>query len=262
VTAEATFAVDEAMSVGRQRALNKARSAALAKAGVPIDVKQATLIVEGESGGIGSQLAAGFDFTAMRAVIVAEDILADGPVRQAKDGSYRYPLRLRARIGVPPARKGGGVRLNATLDRAAYNEGDAVVVSIETNRDVYLYAFNTAEDHSSVMLVPNGWDGRVKLSAGGKTVLPTPAMRDAGVDLIAMLPPGRRMTSETITVIAASKPIDAFIDAQDDAAMLVVEANGGSSLARNVWLELLQRDPDEWATAVLPLRIRARPGGG
>ncbi|MCG8036140.1 MAG: DUF4384 domain-containing protein [Candidatus Thiodiazotropha taylori] len=104
---------------------------------------------------------------------------------------------------------GHGPKLKAklNLNPACYPTGTAAHVSINTERDVYLYIFSLAADRTATLLYPNRIMPEKKLNTSTLEFPPLP-MRQSGRMVLALYPLGMKDTRESIKVVASRDPLD------------------------------------------------------
>jgi hypothetical protein len=145
--------------------------------------------------------------TTRRGRILQEELLADGPV------GWNYFVKTRACFKEKPEGADGGFRVELSLSRDAFFDGDQGKISVESSRDAFLYLYDVQSNGETSLIAPNEWS-------------PDPAALKAGARLQAQMPlGGAPISAETIRVVATKTPLPKKI---------YDPAKGG-------WLEVMQR---------------------
>lgn len=113
------------------------------------------------------------------------------------------------RVEATPQRLAGNpdpeFRVNATLDKSGYTDGDTARMQIELNKAAYVYVFSIGWDSSIALLYPTRLDSQDQRMAGTFQVPPA----DGIPFRMATLPTQKsKHVREFLLVVATKKPID------------------------------------------------------
>lgn len=139
--------------------------------------------------------------------VIRESVVSASDSQTGRTQS-EYKVKLRARVSEcqdPPA---AGFRLEASLNKTMFVDGDPVVLTLTASKDCYYYVFNILEDERVLRLVPNQLNRRNRLTAGKRLLFPSTVDRRQGVRPIAHTPPKALETTEAIYVLGLRKPVD------------------------------------------------------
>jgi hypothetical protein len=221
VEAEASVRMGENESPAQVKAaaVDKARQAAMKEVlGVELTHRSLDFQQEGLNGQ--TALIESVLKTTRRGRILQEELLADGPV------GWNYFVKTRACFKEKPEGADGGFRVELSLSRDAFFDGDQGKISVESSRDAFLYLYDVQSNGETSLIAPNEWSPEVRAKAGEAWEYPDPAALKAGARLQAQMPlGGAPISAETIRVVATKTPLPKKI---------YDPAKGG-------WLEVMQR---------------------
>ncbi|MCY4565997.1 MAG: DUF4384 domain-containing protein [Gammaproteobacteria bacterium] len=145
--------------------------------------------------------------TALRLAASCTAMAAIGFAAVADEGADTYlkdlDIRQHAMVeefASPPASQGGGLAVEAAVDRAnrVYTHGDHVVLTVKATEDSYIWVFDTGTSGKAHQIFPNRYDEENFLKAGSTLHIP-PAGSDYA--LAVSHPKG----AELITVVATKE---------------------------------------------------------
>ena len=102
------------------------------------------------------------------------------------------------------------VRVSLTKQHLTNNESDQIQVSASTDCSIYLY--DQSLDGSISLIAPNDYVSKLHAGPNHTLLYPDPKNADEdGLELIAQIPSGQKMSAETISAIASKQPLPEII---------------------------------------------------
>ena len=139
--------------------------------------------------------------------VVEEEILEEGIVsitdEPGKPPIYIYRVKLRAGVKLEKGKIDPGFKLELSLNKNSFKDGDAMQITLKSSKDCYFNVFNVLADETLAVLYPNSRMKDNFLPAATEIRLPSP-----GTKLRVGLLPGMERTTEMIFVIATKEKID------------------------------------------------------
>jgi hypothetical protein len=134
------------------------------------------------------------------------------PIAGSPHGSRlsEYRVALKARVSPCPSERPSGFKLEASLNKTEFEDGDPVRLTLTASRDCYYYLFNILQDEKVLRLFPNRVSADNRLSARQKLSFPRDSAGDKAKEIrpIAHLPPNTAHATEAIYVLALRQPVD------------------------------------------------------
>ncbi|MDD5658167.1 MAG: DUF4384 domain-containing protein, partial [Elusimicrobia bacterium] len=187
--------------------------------------------------------------TTRRGSILDESILADEYRDLAGCRQCAFYVRLRACVKERAAASDPGFRVNLSLPRDRFTEGDEAGIQAASTRGAYLYLYDVGMQSETTLLVPNEAVPEVRLEPGRPWEYPDEAARRRGVRLVAQLPPGSPpVSAETVRAVVVKAPLPASVYDPSDGGYLGVLRRLDASGAE--WTE------DAAAFAIYPVKAR------
>lgn len=194
----------------RSEALNAARTEAV-RIVAGVQVKSETFSIDGEnSDDNGRDLFSVFQmfnrsFSAGQ--VVEEEILEDRlmPViiESEKMTVYYYWIKLKAGVKLERGKVDPGFKLDLSLNKEVFNDGELMRLRLESTKDCYYTVFNILANDTIAVLYPNSRMLSNFLPANQELILPPP-----GTNLRVGLRPDKTQAQEMISVIATKDKID------------------------------------------------------
>jgi hypothetical protein len=147
--------------------------------------------------------------------ILTETVVSATASRGAEPLS-EYRVKLKARVSEcqtkrqtdPQTEPVTDFQLEAHLNKAVFNDGDPVVLSLAATRDCYYYVFNILADEKVLQLVPNRLKKDNRLPAGKSTRFPSRTDTKRGIRPIAHPLPNGSQTTEALYILGLQRPVD------------------------------------------------------
>ncbi|MEW6378498.1 MAG: DUF4384 domain-containing protein [bacterium] len=204
ITAEGTAPLkntgkEEARKLALEDALHKAREKAVAA-----NVSAQTLIVNLRlSGSILGAIPYG---RVIEQTIIEEGVEDVHKGDGNKEGSQVYRVRIKARVAEETTGQDPDFRLEVSLNKSSFTEGEEMVITIKATRDCCLAVFNLFEDDKILRLIPNRFKRDVLLKAGQPFLFPDQNDIKKGITLKVHVPEGRETVRESFYVLALKQP--------------------------------------------------------
>ncbi|MGD9008370.1 MAG: DUF4384 domain-containing protein [Desulfobacteraceae bacterium] len=144
--------------------------------------------------------------------VVEKKILEERLVKAADGdaGDLKQLFRVRIKAGV--AREADSAEpsfhLQAAINRSVFKEGDELQIQVRSTKDCYFAIFNILEDQKVIRLLPNYLSQKNFLSTNENYEFPGSKDRKKGLKLIAHLPDKKTTTTESIYILALTRPFE------------------------------------------------------
>jgi len=139
--------------------------------------------------------------------ILKEVLVAHGPMDAGDCAGCRYAAHIRACIVPLTDHSDKGFKVDVTLNRTRFVDGDEGLIQVTTTRDAYLYIYSVDVDWNAAMLFPNDFVPDNHMKAGQAFAFPSEDLKRRGVRVKARLPAGATVSAEMIRVIASKEPL-------------------------------------------------------
>ena len=170
--------------------------------------------------------------------ILKEVVLRVGP----EDDGDRYFAHIRACIVPLTDQSDKGFKVDVSLNRTRFVDGDEGLITVTATRDAYLYIYSVDVDWNAAILFPNDFAPDNHIKTGGAFLFPTEELKQRGVKVKARLPAGASVSAEMIRVIASKEPLPFSLI--DPAAKHETQKNAHStreSLGTGTFLNLMHK---------------------
>lgn len=140
--------------------------------------------------------------------VLKEKVVREGLEDAEGCRGCRYGACIRVCIVPQDEQSDKGFRVELTLNRKAFEDGDEAFFAATPTRDAHVYVFNVDMQGDASLIVPNEWAPESLVKAGETLTYPTDELkRKFGARIVAQLPPGEDVSAETIHVIASRQPL-------------------------------------------------------
>ena len=139
--------------------------------------------------------------------ILKEVVIGHGPRDAGDCAGCRYAAYIRACIVPLADHSDKGFKVDVTLSRTRFVDGDEGLIQVTTTRDAYLYIYSVDVDWNAAMLFPNDFVADNHVKAGQALIFPSEDLKKRGVRVKARLPAGATVSAEMIRVIASKEPL-------------------------------------------------------
>lgn len=171
-----------------------------------VEVKSKLLDFQQEGFRSDAQLTESVLQTTRNGLILDEKIVSEGYQDVGDCKGCRYEATIQACIA-EAAQPDKDFQVQLKLSRTRLIAGDEAKVQITATKDCYLYLYDVWGDWQTAMIAPNERVTEVRLKAGDTFFYPDEELRKSGIKLVAELPEGRKVSAETIRVIASRTPL-------------------------------------------------------
>lgn len=191
-------------SEARKMAIDNARREAVEKV-VGVDILSETMVINyNVSGDIIRTIPHG--------KVIGEEILNEEieliPSKNKGEAPYlAYNVKMRANVIKEKGQADVFFRLEATLNRNVFKEGDLIEIKVTPSRDCYLSIFNILEDESAIILFPNRFNQNNFVKANTTFIFPGDADRKKGITLEAFVEQGKEKVDEIFHILALKEPL-------------------------------------------------------
>ena len=139
--------------------------------------------------------------------ILKEVLIVHGPLDAGDCLACRYAAHIRACVVPLTDHSDKGFKVDVTLNRTRFVDGDEGLIQVTTTRDAYLYIYSVDVDWNAAMLFPNDFAPDNRMKAGQAFMFPSEDLKRRGVKVKARLPAGATVSAEMIRVIASKDPL-------------------------------------------------------
>jgi hypothetical protein len=235
---------DEAPSRARERAMSKARQAAVEFIG-GVRIKTGSLSFDQVRGSDSSSLLQ--VLTSVRAdALMVEEKLISSRTTPLSSGGYRLAIVLRGRV--LDRSQGGDSDFETEVKMPNRNllEGEEVTLSVRASKDARIYVIGITDDGATVLL-PNAHRKDTRLRAGRWLEFPDEDLIDRGIRLVAQVPEGRSSVREALLVVALKgrRTLDS-IKPRSGESFRQVEADDAGHLIADLREPLLDIPSSQW----------------
>lgn len=244
---ETVLGEDMTPSQAKALALNNARRAAIEQA--------SGVIVHGSSVVYNFQLVSDLVASAMRGVIIKEEVLADDIRKEGKQ--IIYFAKIRAHVKPLEGREKGNLKiLKANVGRygfslsstaIAFQESDEIQIKAKINSDAYMHIFSVTQDGMVTKLYPNEYFKAEVLSPEAEFIFPSEKQRELGLKLKVRTPKNLSRAVETMLIVATKDKIEFLSDKRTDEVTIT-----------DLMKELSEMDVLLWAEKTVGYEVRKK----
>ncbi len=205
--ASVSFGETDTRHQAKARAIAKARTLAMQKIlGTTVEHQFIDFQQEGLKGEV--SLTQSLLRATQHGRVLKEDTLAHGPFDLPDCPGCLYGAHIRTCIIPMKDGTDKGFRVEVTLKRLRYVDGDEAEIQITSTRDAYIYLYNVDMDWNATLMFPNVYSTENRIKAGETFVYPTEELkRSVGAQVVAELPKGAEVSAELLRVVAAKSPL-------------------------------------------------------
>jgi hypothetical protein len=139
--------------------------------------------------------------------ILKEHTLWSGPQDVSGCVGCRYGVDIRACILPEAENSDKEFRVDLSLKRTTFVDGDEASIEVISTRDAYLYLYSVDMDWNAVLIFPNDYVQDNHVKAAQTLVYPSEEIKRRGIRVVARLPAGATVSAEMIRVIASKTPL-------------------------------------------------------
>ena len=195
--------------------------------------------------------------------VVDKKIVEEGVVNihdEKHDGSsVVYKVKMKAAVAEETTGADPDFRLEASLNRSSFKDGDEMIIRIKPKKDCYVSVFTILEDEKIVRLIPNQLKADNALKADATFFFPDENDKTKGIRLRVHTPEGKDAVTETIYVLGLKQPID-FNAAKFQEGIYGVY-NGQTAFMNDLINEIVGIPLSERAEQLMPYQIIKDSGG-
>lgn len=209
---EAVLGEDMTPAQAKALALNNARRSAIEQV--------SGVIVHGSSIVYNFQLISDLIASAMRGVIVKEEILSDDIKKEGKQ--IVYYTKIRAHVKTLENKEKGNLKIfkagvnrygsNPANAAIVFQENDEIQIRTKVNSEAYVHIFNISQDGMVTKLYPNEYFKAEVISPEADFIFPNEKQRELGLKLKVRTPKNLSRAIETILIVATKEKADFLSD--------------------------------------------------
>lgn len=132
--------------------------------------------------------------------IILEKIIIESGIKKLI-GNEIYEVKLKAKVGELMGEPDPLFKLKADLNREVYQDGDYIVINVNSSKDCFVYIFNILSDGNVSVLLPNEYIKENFLKAGNSITVPSNEEQDRGIKYKVSLLPDKLEDTEMIMVL-------------------------------------------------------------
>lgn len=237
--ASVTFGENDTRHQAKARAVAMARSDAMQSfLGVTLRHEFIDFQQEGLKGQV--SLTQNLLRTTQHGRVLKEKILSHGPKDLPDCPGCLYTAHIQTCIIPMKDNSDKGFRVEITLNRSRFVDGDEAVIKVTSTREAYIYLYNVDMSWNATLMFPNVYAEDNKVAAGKPFTYPPEDMKRAvGAKVVAALPENTEVSAELLRVIASKTPLPDRVltgGGKQKKQHEVVETTGGGT-----FLDLMRR---------------------
>ncbi|HID30272.1 MAG TPA: DUF4384 domain-containing protein [Desulfobacterales bacterium] len=192
--------------------------------------------------------------------VVDRKIVEEGVVNihdEKHDGSsVVYKVKMKAAVAEETTGADPDFKLQASLNRSSFNDGDEMVIRIKPKKDCHVSVFTILEDEKIVRLIPNQLKPDNSLKANETFFFPDENDKGKGLRLRVHTPEGKDAVTETIYVLGLKQPIDFNAGKFQEGIYGIY--NGQTAFMNDLIKEIVGIPLSERAEQLMPYQITAK----
>ena len=190
--------------------------------------------------------------------VVDKVIIEEGVEPILKKGqavpSLRYRVRMKAGVAEETTGLDTYFRLDASLNRSSFNEGDEMLISIKPTKDCYVSVFIILEDEKVIRLIPNRLKENNFLKANQTFSFPDENDKTSGIKLRVHMPEEKDAVTETIYILALEQPLKFNAPGFQEGIYGIY--NGETAFMKDLIKEIVAIPPGKRAEKLMQYQIR------
>ena len=190
--------------------------------------------------------------------VVDKEIIEEGVEPILKKGQTVPSLQYRVRMKVIVAAETTGAdpyfRVNASLNRPSFNDGDEMLITIKPTKDCYVSVFIILEDEKVIRLIPNRLKKDNFLKADQTFSFPDNDDKTKGIKLRVHMPEEKDAVTETIYILALEQPLKSNAAGFQESIYGIY--NGETAFIKDLIKENIAIPPGKRAEKLMQYQIR------
>ncbi|MBI3813074.1 MAG: DUF4384 domain-containing protein [Nitrospinae bacterium] len=184
--------------------------------------------------------------------ILTEDIQVTKDETKARPSSI-YHVQMKVKVAKEKGNIDPYFKLEASLDRTVYKDGEEMQLKIKPARDCYITIFNILEDDSVLTLIPNRHIRDTFIKADEYLIFPDEGIKKMGINLKVHTPDGKNITKEKIYILCFKQPVE-FGSKFEEGLFGIYK--GATAFIKELKREVVDIPLSERAEKYLPYEIR------
>jgi hypothetical protein len=164
-----------------------------------------------------------------------------------------YHVKLKAKVAKEKGSIDPYFKLEASLNRSVFKDGEEMQIKIKPARDCYITIFNILEDDSVLTLIPNRHIRDTLIKANEYLIFPDESMVKMGINLKVHGVEGKNVTKEKIYILCFKQPVDFGSKFEEG---IFGTYKGATAFIRELKREVVDIPLSERAERFLPYEIR------
>lgn len=192
--------------------------------------------------------------------VVGKEIIEESAKEIHQEGqetsSLLYRVKMHAGVAEEAAGADPSFRLNASLNRSWFKDGDEMLIFIKPTKDCYVSVFNILEDEKILRLIPNLFKEDNFLTANETFSFPDETDKSKRISLRIHTPEDKDTVTESIYILALRQPFE-FHSASIQEGIYGVY-NGQTAFMKDLIKEIVGIPLSERAEKLMQYQIRKR----
>lgn len=190
--------------------------------------------------------------------VVDKEIIEEGVEPILKKGqtvpSLQYRVRMKAIVAAETTGADPYFRVNASLNRPSFNDGDEMLITIKPTKDCYVSVFIILEDEKVIRLIPNRLKKDNFLKADQTFSFPDNDDKTKGIKLRVHMPEEKDAVTETIYILALEQPLKSNAAGFQESIYGIY--NGETAFIKDLIKEIIAIPPGKRAEKLMQYQIR------
>ena len=204
--AEVTLGQHDTPYQAKGRAITIARKKAIEEV-VGYEIRSREVVFELESLA-GHQALVENLITSMQSALILDEEVVEAKIVPLTEGEAKYQLRIKACVASLPDRVDKGFRIMLDMNKQNFVKGDDAVATITVTRSACVYLLNVDLEGNWTLLFPNPHARENCTTPDRPIIYPDARLQKMGIHMRAELPPGKRLSTEVLRVLAFKEKMD------------------------------------------------------
>lgn len=143
--------------------------------------------------------------------VIEKEVIDECVKEMREEGKPTPSLLYKVKIKAKVIKEKGDIdpyfKIDATLNRNVYKEGDDMLIEVKPAKDCYITIFNILEEEKVLILIPNRYKEDNFVKAHKTLSFPAEDDKRRGIKLKVHVPEERKTTTETIYILALKQPL-------------------------------------------------------
>lgn len=190
--------------------------------------------------------------------VVDKEIIEEGVEPILKKGqavsSLRYRVRMRASVAEETTGTDPYFRVDASLNRSSFNDGDEMLITIKPTKDCYVSVFIILENEKVIRLIPSRLKENNFLKANQTFSFPDEDDKTSGIKLRVHMPEEKDAVTEIIYILALEQPLKSNAAGFQEGIYGIY--NGETAFMKDLIKKIVAIPPGKRAEKLMQYQIR------